>query len=268
MVEIRNITEQPASLGSTHANAGFWHRQFGPTVTRAQIIFDLMFGVIGPILCFVFDPIIFRSWIGGPPFAADYRIFVYLFSGLQITLLCFWLLTGPGRQLWNRLIGGMLLCGGLFCLTVGLALIPLSLIGLLAYGIGVFGFTPFLTALVYLRNSIRALRAGKDGPERFGKVLVPASGILVVAGLPLLLSIQIHLMVSRAVTEILEGDPQHASFAAHRLVPLQYFAGTELDQIVNAYATSSDEKRKELLKSCYQEITGDSIENRRAILND
>ena len=264
-MEIQHTAEQ---LGSTNANAGFWQRQFVPTVTRAQIIFDLGFGVIGPILCFVFDPIVFRSWIGGAPFAADYQTFVYLFSGLQMILLCFWLLTGPGRQVWNRLIGGMLLCGGCFCLTVGVALIPLSLLGMMIYGIGVFGFTPFLTAFVYLRNSRRAIRAGNTRERSLAGTLTSMSGMVLVAGLPLLLSIQIHLMISRAVTEILEGDPPHASFAAHRLVPLRYFAGTELDQIVNAYANSSDEKRKKLLKSCYREITGDSIENRMAILRD
>lgn len=157
---------------------------------------------------------------------------------------------------------------GLFCLTVGVALIPLSLLGLMIYGIGIFGFTPFLTALVYLRNSSRAMRAGNTGDRSFAGTLTSMSGFVLVAGLPLLLSIQIHLMVSSAVTEILEGDSQHASFAAHRLVPLRYFAGTELDQIVNAYAATSDAKRKELLKSCYREITGDNIENRMAILND
>jgi hypothetical protein len=161
----------------------------------------------------------------------------------------------------------MLLCGGVFCVMVGLVLVPFSLMGLLIYGIGILGSAPFLTALVYLRNSSRALRAGKVATG-FGGALIPAAGIVLVAGLPLLLSIQIHLMVSRAVTEILEGDSQHAIFAAHRLVPLRYFAGTELDPIVNAYAISSDEKRKELLKSCYREITGDSIENRMAILDD
>jgi hypothetical protein len=36
------------------------------------------------------------------------------------------------------------------------------LIGLI-YGIGVFGITPFLTALVYLRNSSRALKAQTGG---------------------------------------------------------------------------------------------------------
>jgi hypothetical protein len=162
----------------------------------------------------------------------------------------------------------MLLCGSIFCVAVGLALAPFSLFGLLLYGIGIFGFTPFLTALVYLRNSSRALRAEKVGAGGFAGVLIPVLGILLVAGVSLLLSIQIHLMVDRAVTEILEGDSQHAIFAAHRLAPLSFFANSELDQIVNAYSGASDEKRKQLLKSCYQEITGQSIENRANILQD
>jgi len=263
-LEVQPITEQHLMAESTGARTGFWRRQFAPTVTRPQVIFDVVFGAIGPILCFVFDPIVFRSGMGDPPLLADYRNFVYLFSGLQITLLGFWLLTGPGQQVWNQLIGGMMLCASIFCLGVGLVLTPFSLFGLFLYGIGIFGFTPFLTALVYLRNSSRALRAGKAGSAGFAGVLVPVSGIVLVAGLPLLLSIQIQLMVSRAVTEIIEGDPQHAIFAAHRLAPLSFFAGSELDQIVNAYSSATDEKRRQLLKSCYQEITGESIENRAA----
>jgi hypothetical protein len=81
--------------------------------------------------------------MGGAPLLSDYRNFVYLFSGLQIASLCFWLLTGPGWQVWNKLIGGMLLCGGIFCLVVGLALVPFSFFGLLLYGIGIFGSRRF-----------------------------------------------------------------------------------------------------------------------------
>ena len=93
-------------------------------------------------------------------------------------------------------------------------------------------------------------------------MFVSALGILLASGLPLLLSIQIHWVVSNAVTEIVQGDPQHATFAAHRLTPLRFFADAELDRLVNVYWSESDEKRKELIKSCYREITGESIENR------
>ena len=267
-MEGQQIAEPHLMAEQTRARTGFWRRQFAPSVTRPQVLFDIIFGVIGPILCFVFDPFVFRNGIGGSALLSDYRNFVYLFSGLQIALLCFWLLTGSGPQIWNQLIGGMLLCGGIFCAVVGVGLAPFSFLGLFIYGIGLFGFTPFLTAIVYLRNSRRALRAEKVGAAGLADALFPISGMLLVAGLPLLLSIQIHLMVSRGVSEILQGDSQHATFAAHRLVPLRFFAGSELDQIVNAYVAASDERRKELLKSCYQVITGESIENRAAILSD
>jgi hypothetical protein len=267
-MEVQHLTEQHLMTEPIRGRTGFWRRQFALNVTRPQVIFDVTFGVIGPILCFVFDPLVFRDGSGGAPLLPEYRNFVYLFSGLQMALLCCWLLTGPGWQGWNNLMGGMLLCGGIFCAVVGLGLAPFSLFGLLLYGIGIFGFTPFLTAIVYLRNSRRALRAEKVGAGGLADVLIPLSGMLLVAGLPLLLSIQIHLMVSRGVSEILEGDSQHATFASHRLAPLGFFADSELDPIVNAYIATSDEKRKELLKSCYLEITGRSIELRANIFRD
>ncbi len=241
-------------VAGPNAERSFWRRQFEPTVTRPQIIFDVVFGLVAPTLCFVLDPMIFRGRFFGT-WLPDYQAFAYLFSGLQITLFGLWLLSGPGRHAWNRLMSGMLLCGACFCLMAGLAIAPLD-------ENGMFGFIPFVTALVCLRNSRRAFRAGNNGAESLMEAVIPASGILVVAGLPLLLSIGIHSVTRRAVTEIVEGDSPHAVFAARRLMPLRFFAGSELNQIVNAYRVTSDEQRKELLKFCYREITGDSIENR------
>src|SRR6266850_3400696 len=70
----------------------FWFRQFAPEVTRPQLVFDVTFGAIGPILCFVFDPIVFHSGFGGPALFPAYQPIVYLFSGCEIVLLCFWLI--------------------------------------------------------------------------------------------------------------------------------------------------------------------------------
>ena len=266
-MEIPHIVEGRVVPDSIRKKTGFWKRQFAPVVTRPQVTFDIIFGVIGPILCFVLDPLVFRNGFAGPPLFPDYQTFVYLFSGLQVTLLCLWLLTGPGLYVWNQMIGGMLLAGGIFCLIVGVILSPFSLLGLM-FGIGIFGFTPFLTALVYLRNSRRALRAGHNDAVGFAHAIVPVSAILLASGVPLLLSIQINSAVTRAINEIVEGDSQHAIFAAHRLVPLRFFADAKLDQIVNAYRSESDEKRKELLRSCYREITGDNIENRAPVMPD
>jgi hypothetical protein len=254
------VQNQKLANKLTRARTGFWRRQFELTVTQPQIIFDIVFGLSVPILCFVLDPIVFRGLFFGP-FLPDYQTFAFLFSGLQVTLLGLWLLSGPGWQPWNGLMSGTLLSGACFFLIVGLAVAPLDVNGM-------FGFTPFLTALVFLRNSRRAFRAETDGAESLADAVIPASGILLVAGLTLLLSIGIDSAASRAATEIVEGDSQQAIFAARRMIPLRFFAGSELNQIANAYRVTSDEKRKELLKSCYREITGNDIESTPVAFQD
>src|SRR5882762_1519627 len=137
---------------------GFWRRQFAAEATTSQLVFDVLFGIIAPILCFAFDPIAFRNGFGGGPLFAQYQVLVYLFSGLEIVTLVPWLFLReqlPGK----RLIGGILLAGGIFCAAIGCILLPFSLFGLLFYFIGAFGFIPFLTAIVYFRNGCRAYRA-------------------------------------------------------------------------------------------------------------
>src|SRR6059036_1217018 len=45
----------------------FWKRQFLGPATTPQIIFDVVFGIVGPVLCFVFDPVVFRGDFLGEP---------------------------------------------------------------------------------------------------------------------------------------------------------------------------------------------------------
>src|SRR5262245_37003189 len=130
-MEVPYIITAPDAEPPVDKKPGFWKRQFAAEATRSQIFFDVLYGVAGPVLCFVFDPMIFRSGFAGPPLLADYQTFAYLFSGVQIVLLCFWLLSGPGSRWRNQLMGGMLLAGGLFCMIIGFVLLPLSVIGLM-----------------------------------------------------------------------------------------------------------------------------------------
>ena len=93
-------------------------------------------------------------------------------------------------------------------------------------------------------------------------------GSLVVIGAPLLLGVAIHQAIEGSVEEIVHGDAPHASAAAHRIWPLKYFVGAESNKIVTAYQEASDPARKQLLKDCYQEITGEDIEVRIRIMQD
>jgi hypothetical protein len=265
-MEVLSVIERD-SVPKRPSSGGFWRRQFAQEVTRRQVIFDVVFGIVAPILCFAFDPIVFREGFGRPPLFPEYQNYVYLFSGLQITILSLWLLSSAGFQFWNQLVGAGLFLGGVFCLTVGVILLPFSLLGLML-AIGIFGFTPFLTGIVYLRNGVRALQSPRTDTSPFTGAVTFVLGSLVVVGAPLLLGFAIHQAVESSIDEIVRGDVRRASAAAHRIGPLRYFVGGESDRIVTAYQQSSDPVRKQLLKSCYQEITGKDLEMRIRIMQD
>jgi hypothetical protein len=56
---------------------GFWRRQFMPPTTKRQKIFDVLFGVIAPVLCFVFDPIVFKGTFD-EGLLRDYQSYAYM----------------------------------------------------------------------------------------------------------------------------------------------------------------------------------------------
>ena len=93
-------------------------------------------------------------------------------------------------------------------------------------------------------------------------------GCLIVLSAPVTLGLTIHYAVENSVDEIIYGNPQRAAAAAHRLSPLKYFVGSESERLVHAYLLTNDPSRKEFLKNCYQEITGEDIEKRIRTLND
>jgi hypothetical protein len=135
---------------------GFWRRQFDDAPTPAQLKFDVAFGLVMPVLCLYFDPVVFKGW-----FETDrgiygrYQLYAYTISAVEMVALCAWLFAarrGGGRA---AVLAGMLSAGAAFAFLVGLAILPFSVFGLLLL-IGVFGFVPFLTGVVYLRNAWRA----------------------------------------------------------------------------------------------------------------
>ena len=240
---------------------GFWQRQFKQQATLAQLVCDIIFGVVGPVLCFVFDPIAFRGDFPGGPLFAAYAAFVYLVSALEIATLVLWLTLGRGLP-GKRLIGGVLIAGGVLCFVIGCLLFPFSMLGLVFYGVGILGFTPFLTAIVYLRNGYRAVRSEHTEVAGVGRTAPILIGCLVAMSAPALLSTVLHRAIAQSVNEIVEGNPQQSQAASGTLKWLRPLTGAELDRIVNVYASEKDPLRRERLRKAYFEITGEDIETR------
>lgn len=147
---------------------GFWRRQFQPQATDAQRKFDWLFGVILPVICFVFDPIVFT---GGyrDKVLADYQSFAYVLSFAAVMAMAAWLIWGAKLKWLNAPLAGLFIVSSVVALGIGVYIFPLSVLGLLIL-IGALGFTPLFFAVTFLRNSVRAYRAAKPFLEK--KILV------------------------------------------------------------------------------------------------
>jgi hypothetical protein len=109
----------------------FLRRQFTGTATRPQIIFDLVVGIILPILCLIFDPIVFRGSFGfGGGLLKSFQLFAYAVIGLEVLTLGLWLMWGEWAGAWRSAIGGVLLAGAFFSFLIAIILLPFSLMGL------------------------------------------------------------------------------------------------------------------------------------------
>jgi len=268
--------------GRAWESPGFLRRQFSPPTSYAQKVFDVLFGVVAPILCFVFDPIVFRSAYFGPALFPDYQAFAYLVSGIEIFVLIIWLLLS-GHLPAPRLAGGVLMAGALFSGVIGMALLPFSLLGL-SMGIGIFGFIPFLTALVYLRNAKSAfqlatksstLALGPGQPHQLITIGITRSawaativGFVLALGPPAGLNFAASMFVSQAMNAVISADERQADLAIDEIQYLQFFARPQVDKLVVAYAQAKEASRKKELKRRYWKLTGTDIEERLRILAD
>jgi hypothetical protein len=157
---------RPARADATRQPGPFWRRQFSESVTPAQRRFDIAFGFVMPILCLVFDPVVFREWLSPEvELLGRWQFYAYTISALEMVALAAWLVGAGGRGRPPAALGGMMLAGGVFSLVVGVLLLPFSLLGLVFFFVGALGFTPFFTAVVYLRNGWRAAKPGRSGDD-------------------------------------------------------------------------------------------------------
>ncbi len=118
-----------------------------------QGTFDWFFGVIVPIGCFYFDPIVFIY--GGLYYG--YSTFVYILSVVAISGLFAWKIFGKKLKSVAGFLAIFFYISGTASLFLGMALLPFSILGVLIF-IGWLGFAPFISAFVYFRNGLRAMR--------------------------------------------------------------------------------------------------------------
>ncbi len=258
-----NLKGSHQAIARMNGAQGFWRRQFTGACTDAQKTFDGIFGIVVPHLCFIFDPVVFTvHHLLGPSFLLPYKLPVYFMSLISMVALALWLYRGEKLRALSGVLGGILLSGAACSLLIGALILPISLIGLIVL-VGVLGFIPFVTAFVYLRNGLRALRSPNLNFPHAKAIGALMLGVLLTIDLPALAHWKANRIITQAMNDVLQGN-SNATAAVGRLKYLGW-AG-DSDEIVWAYAREENQERKGKLAQAYQQIIGQNIEERLALL--
>ena len=183
---------------------GFWERQFQAEATLRQKQWDWTFGIILPVICFFFDPIVFRTWGAvDHAYLGAFRPFAYACSFVWIMLLMAWLLWREKLGALSGIFGGLFLVASAISLVVGVALLPVSLLGLIVL-IGALGFTPLITSVIFFRNAVRAFRAASFDLSPSKLIAAATAGLLWGIAIPYSLQSEID----RSLELVKTGTPQ------------------------------------------------------------
>src|ERR1041385_5658172 len=173
---------------------GFWRQQFATDRTPAQILFDLFFGIVVPLLCVWADPVMFkRTALAGPGELFSYRFFAYTEIAVAVTALAAFLSTNR-PSLW---MSGFLSAAAVFSVGLAIKILPLALMALLIV-IGAQGLTPWFSAAVFFRNSVRSVRALSVRQKGVPAMQIALISLLVL-GIPMALQLFGNRVLDRAV---------------------------------------------------------------------
>lgn len=249
-----NLSDNPVLGGeAAKKRTGFWRRQFQKNATYEQKRFDLIFGVVLPVVCFFSDPFIFRSgFLREGALLGTYKPFAYVLSFALIMGLLAFLLFGEKLKWTSALLSGLFFLGSAVSLAIGVLLSPFSFFGLIVL-IGVFGFTPFFSAFVYARNAVRTYEAAAFSLDaRTLKHLVPLSVVLSFC-LPYLFNVK----VEQGLEQIINGDARTVRKVGARLwyvAPL-----LDLQPLVTESGNSLDPEAEKARAEIYFKLTGESL---------
>jgi hypothetical protein len=253
------ISTEAAGKFAAYTPKGVCEHQFEEVPIHKPKIFDWAFGVIVPLMCVAADPIVFRSAGLGTPLFGTYRPFAYLLSIASILSMAAWLLWGPKLKWLAAPMSGLFYIGGAVSLLVGIVLVPFSILGIMFYLIGFLGFTPLLSAIVFLRNASRAYKASLIALED-----ETAWRAAVLAGLfSFVIPYVINVQIVRGVNALANGDVTSIQRETTRLkfvAPL-----TDLSPVTKQYRrfgdTEKESPRAIELANAYKEISGVEIED-------
>lgn len=216
---------------------------------------DVVLGLALPIVCLIGDPIVFKD--GGlltpeTSVFGRFRPFAYLLCAIGLASLGAFVVRPRASAM---LAGAFLVCSA-FAATTGTLLLPLSLIGMFYYGLGLLGLTPLLAAPVFFRACRRTMHASiasHGAPRAIRGLALGALLTLAISGVPQLL---LTAYTDRLVTRVVHGDASDQDLA--HLASLG--VASNLVPIIVAYQRAKDENLRGYYARSYRTIIGRGLE--------
>lgn len=251
----------------------FWLRQTHPDFyTLRRALFDLGVGVVAPLLCLAWDPIVFGTDGHGFPVILRDEGFIFVFQDIGRLVVCYvamgismialLIFLAVGRQLCRLglLIVGVLLWGAVVAAMIGMMILPVSLIGVLFSGIGLLGFTPFVTAFVYLRASALLIQRLRGRFSRVSTITAVSLGFLASLATSGAVGWRVQHEFDRCLQTIARNEnAPSAEKVMCRLYRLCSLTGRPNDILAWRYRETTDTGEKAALTQTYMRLTGRDI---------
>lgn len=164
------------------------------SATRAQFWLQFLWCVLLPVVCVFGDPFVFGEFRNAKPIRMNHfaGAFYAMIAWQVFLMMVSWSVTPRFRRI-NGFLGGSFLCAAGFAWLIAFALIPASLLGMLAL-VGVLGTTPWITGIVFFRSAMMHLERSRNAKGN-RSVLFTLIGISSSAALFVLLLFLIELEV-------------------------------------------------------------------------
>lgn len=258
------------SIGNPYKRKGILRRLLGGEKSKAQVYFDLIVGIIAPILCLYFDPILFKDNSGSSTVLSEIRIFAY--SGIVIgaTSLAVCLFQEKMSLAMRGFLIGVLIFGMIFALALEFILLPLGILGIMVgvsnglpenlpiIAVSLLGFLPFLVAFIYIRNAYQLVVEPNASSSAIPSYSIMA-GLIFVIAVPMLLQVSANNYVDSSIQKIVAGDITGVSAGVESMKHTFWCDDSCYQKLFDAYWETEDEQRKEFIAEAYRESTGRNL---------
>jgi hypothetical protein len=146
-----------------------------PPRTWYWYIFDVLFGVIVPVACFYYDPILLKTTLpdglpmtcNDPVLGRTSAYFVYPAAAIAILSLLCWLIIGQRLPKWSAFFSGIFGASTISAIVIGLPLV-------------ILGFPAWLAAIVFGRSAKDAWEFTEPGDDRTTRRLRALGGVVLL----------------------------------------------------------------------------------------